>query len=105
LAYEKSFSAYEIFKTSKINLKFYFQYTVLICCCKFQAIEELNSQKNNDTLIHVYNEQLNKEMKKSLSLEQEKMHWENEYNLLYKKYMDVSIEYYISQNLKSTWLN
>lgn len=86
----------------KLIKKFYFRYTVLIYCCKFQAIEELNSQNNNDTLIHVYNEQLNKEMKKSLSLEQEKMRWENEYNLLYKKYMDVSIQYYMFKNLIST---
>lgn len=39
----------------------------------------------------MYNEKLNEEMNKSLCLEREKTHWENEYNLLAKKYEDVSI--------------
>jgi len=61
----------------------------------FQAKEELNSasisQNSYKSIIHVYNEKLNEEMNRSLSLEQEKIHWENEYKLLCKKKESVSI--------------
>lgn len=61
----------------------------------FQAKEELNSasisQNSCKSIIQVYNEKLNEEMNRSLSLEQEKIHWENEYKLLCKKKESVSI--------------
>lgn len=42
----------------------------------------------------MYNDKLNQEINKSLCLEQEKIHWENEYKLLAKKHEDVSIYIY-----------
>ncbi|XP_015368349.1 PREDICTED: uncharacterized protein LOC107164873, partial [Diuraphis noxia] len=65
-----------------------------------QAKEELNStsisQNSYESIIHVYNEKLNEEINRSLSLEQEKMHWENEYKLLCKKKEIVSNDKYSS---------
>lgn len=49
------------------------------------------SQNKYDNLLQSFNEKLNQEMNKSLSLEQEKLYWENEYKLLCKKYDDVRI--------------
>lgn len=49
------------------------------------------SENCSAKIIHLYKEKLSHEMNRSLSLEQEKMHWENEFRLLSKKNKGVSI--------------
>lgn len=68
---------------------------VFIVIVYFQTKEELNStaisQHSYEQMIDIYNQKLNAEMNKSVSLEKDKNHWENEYKLLYKKHESVSI--------------
>lgn len=95
MAYEKSTVTHKTFKTSNsYTLQLIFKIMLSQSSNYFQAKEELNSasisQNSYKSIIHIYNEKLNEEMNRSLSLEQEKIHWENEYKLLCKKKESVS---------------
>jgi len=74
---------------------FYLNNIYLIHIIWVKAKKELDSgsisQKSYENIIRVYNEKLNQEMNRSLSLEQEKIHWENEYKLISKNNKNVCI--------------
>ncbi|XP_025207293.1 uncharacterized protein LOC112603087 [Melanaphis sacchari] len=78
-----------LYKFSQIDMHWHMRNPLLHIKYSKQAKEELNSplisQNSYKSIIQVYNEKLNEEMNRSLSLEQEKIHWENEYKLLCKK--------------------
>ncbi|CAI6359702.1 unnamed protein product [Macrosiphum euphorbiae] len=77
-----------LYKYSQVDMHWHMRNPLLHVKHSKQAKEELNSasisQNSYKSIIHVYNEKLNEEMNRSLSLEQEKIHWENEYKLLCK---------------------
>ncbi|KAL5237924.1 hypothetical protein ACI65C_005334 [Semiaphis heraclei] len=78
-----------LYKYSQVDMHWHIRNPLLHVKYSKQAKEELNSasisQNSYKSVIHVYNEKLNEEMNRSLSLEQEKNRWENEYKLLCKK--------------------
>ncbi|VVC24147.1 Uncharacterised domain KLRAQ/TTKRSYEDQ, C-terminal [Cinara cedri] len=82
------------YKKSQLGIHWHKKNTLLHVKHSKQATEKLFSmsisQNKYDDIIQSYNEKLNQEMNRSLSLEQEKLHWENEYKLLCKKYDDIT---------------
>ncbi|KAF0736578.1 TTKRSYEDQ domain-containing protein, partial [Aphis craccivora] len=86
-----------LYKFSQMDMHWHMRNPLLHVKYSKQAKEELNSpsisQNSYKSIIQVYNEKLNEEMNRSLSLEQEKIHWENEYKLLCKKKENIPLDF------------